>query len=168
MAQDYQSGADTFLVNQPQVETWEDNYINLYAAVELKTNIDTAPKYGVVWFRAKTEVDKVNRLVTLDQAQVTKVRFPVAHDKESQLTEVLKKRLPGATKTISLDRVEAALVAAGEPVKTFAVKNDPPEVIIASKPSLLVLIDGKPQLREVPGTELQRVINTKAIPPLRR
>src|SRR5437868_14560300 len=157
------SGADKFLVYQPQIEKWVENRIDLYAAVELKTEPKGAPKYGVIWFSARTEVDKVNRLVTLEQAQLTKVRFPVAQEKESQLTELLNKKLAGATKTISLDRLEAALVAAGEPLKTVDVKNDPPEVIIASNPSLLVLIDGTPQLREVPGTKLQRVINTRAI-----
>jgi len=157
------SGADTFLIYEPQVETWDDNRINLYAAVEFKTEPDGASKYGVIWFSARTEVDKVNRLVTLEQAQLTKVRFPVAHDKESELAKLLKKTLPGATKTISLDRLEAALVAAGERVKTVEVKNDPPEVIIASSPSLLVLIDGVPHFGEVPGTKLQRAINTRAI-----
>lgn len=159
----FKSGSDTFLIHEPQIETWKDNRINLYAAVEFKSKADGATKYGVVWFSARTEVDKVNRLVTLDQAQLTKVSFPVAHDKESQLAEVLKKRLPDATKTVSLDRMEAALVAAGERMKAVEVKNDPPEVIIASDPSLLVLIDGKPQLRDVPKTKLQRVINTRAI-----
>ena len=131
------SGADTFLIYEPQVETWDDNRINLYAAVEFKTEPDGASKYGVIWFSARTEVDKVNRLVTLEQAQLTKVRFPVAHDKESELAKLLKKTLPGATKTISLDRLEPELMAAGEAVKTVDVKNNPPQVIVASKPSLL-------------------------------
>ncbi len=71
--------------------------------------------------------------------------------------------MPGATKTISLDRLQAALEAAGEEIKGVEVKNDPPKVIITSKPSLLVLIDGTPQLREIQGTKLQRVINTRAV-----
>jgi hypothetical protein len=54
------------------------------------------------------------------------VKFPVAPDKEAQLTALLQKILPGATRTISLDRLEAALVAAGEAVKTVEVKNNPP------------------------------------------
>jgi hypothetical protein len=33
-------------------------------------------------------------------------------------------------------------------VKGVEVNNDPPKVIIASKPSLQVLIDGMPQMRE--------------------
>jgi hypothetical protein len=129
----------------------------------LKTGKDSAAKYGVVWFNARTEVDKINRLVTLDQVQLTKVTFPAAADKEAGLTAFLQKKLPGATKTISLDRLQAALTAASEEIKGVEVKNDPPKVIIASKPSLLVLIDGKPQLREIEGTKLQRVINTRAV-----
>jgi hypothetical protein len=35
------------------------------------------PKYGVLWFTARTEVDKVNRQVTLDNFQITKVKFPM-------------------------------------------------------------------------------------------
>jgi hypothetical protein len=88
------------------MDKWDDRF---YCAVELKAGKETAAKYGVVWFQARTEVDKVNRLVTLDQAKVTKVKFTVAQDKEHELTALLEKRLPGATKIISLDRLEAAL-----------------------------------------------------------
>jgi hypothetical protein len=86
----------------------------------LKTGKDGAAKYGVVWFNARTEVDKINRLVTLDQVQLTKVKFPAATDKEAALTALLQKKLPGATKTISLDRLQAALEAAGEEIKSRA------------------------------------------------
>jgi hypothetical protein len=157
------SGFDAFLIYQPQVENWEANRIYLYSAVELKTGKGGAAKYGVVWFNARTEVDKINRLVTLDQMQLTKVKFPAATDKEAGLTALLQKKLPGTTKTISLDRLQAALTAAGEEIKGVEVKNDPPKVIVTGKPSLLVLIDGKPQLREIQGTKLQRVINTRAV-----
>ena len=157
------SGPDTFVIYQPQVDKWEGNHVDLYSAVELKTGKEGAPKYGVIWFNARTEVDKINRLVTLDQVQLTKVQFPAAHEKESELTALIQKKLPGATKTISLDRMQAALEAAGDEIQGVEVKNDPPKVIIATKPSLLVLIDGMPQLREIQGTKLQRVINTRAV-----
>jgi hypothetical protein len=159
----FKSGADTFVIHQPQVETWEGNRVDLYSAVELKTEGNNAAKYGVVWFRARTEVDKVNRLVTLDEAEVTKVTFPAATEKEADLQALLSKQMPGATKTISLDRLESGLAAAGAPVKAIEVKNDPPEVLVVNKASLLVLIDGTQQLRDIPGTRLQRVINTRAI-----
>ena len=157
------SGTDTFLIYQPQVDTWEGNRIDLYSAVELNTGKDSAARYGVIWFNARTEVDKINRLVTLDQVQLTKVTFPAAAEKEAELSALMTKKLPTVTKTISLDRLQAALEAAGEEIKGVDVKNDPPKVIIATKPSLLVLIDGPPQLREIQGTKLQRVINTRAV-----
>ena len=159
----FTSGSNSFTVYQPQLEKWEENVASLYCAVELKAGHETAQKYGVVWIQARTEVDKVNRLVTFDQAKITKVRFPAALDKESELTALLEKKLPGATKTISLDRLEAALEADSEVVKRVDVKNDPPKVIIATKPSMLVLIDGEAHMNDVPGTELRTVINTRSI-----
>ena len=161
----FTSASGTFTVYPPQVDKWEGNLIDLYCAVEFKAGKDSAAKYGVVWLQARTEVDKVNRLVTLDQAKLTKVKFPVAPDKEAELTALLEKKLPGATKTISLDRLEAAVEADSysEIKNAVEVRNDPPDVIIASKPSLLVLIDGMQRMSEVPGTKLYRVLNTRSI-----
>jgi hypothetical protein len=157
----FTSGDDRFTMYQPQVDTWEGNRIDLYSAVELKRGKDNSAKYGVVWLEARTEVDKVNRLVTLDQAKVTKVTFPGAAEKESALMHLLQTKLPAATKTVSLDRLEAAVDLDNEVIKTVEVKNDPPRVIVASKPSLLVLVDGAAQMRKLPDAELQQVINTK-------
>src|SRR6266699_478664 len=159
----FASDADAFTIYQPQVDKWDGNLVDVYCAVELKEARETATKYGVVWIQARTEVDKINRLVTLDQAKITKVKFPVAADKEPQLTALLERKLPGATRTISLDRLEAALEADSDVVKGVDVKNDAPKVIIATKPSMLVLIDGTPQMGDVPGTKLQSVINTRSI-----
>ena len=158
----FTSGANTFTIYQPQVDKWMDNLIDFYCAVEMKAGKETVPKYGVVWIQARTEVDKVNRLVTLDQAKISRVKFPVVPDKEPELTALLEKRLPGATKVISLDRLEAALEIENEAIKGVEVKNDPPKIIVATKPSLLVLIDGLQQMGAVPGLKLQSVINTRS------
>ena len=39
----------------------------------------------------------------------------------------------------------------------------PPTIVFSTSPAVLVLIDGDPVYRPVPGTELQRVINTKPL-----
>jgi hypothetical protein len=67
----FTSDADTFTIYPPQVDNWSENVIDLYCAVELKAGRESAAKYGVVWFQTRTEVDKINRLVMLDQAKVT-------------------------------------------------------------------------------------------------
>src|ERR1700751_1501618 len=89
----FTSGPDTFTIYQPQVDKWEENLVDLYCAVELKAANDSATKYGVVWIQARTEVDKVNRLVTLDQAKITQVKFPAAPEKESELAALLEAKL---------------------------------------------------------------------------
>jgi hypothetical protein len=157
------NGADTFLIYQPQVDKWTGNRIELYSAVELKATKDTGANYGVIWFNARTEVDKLNRMVTLDQVQLTKVKFPVAPEKEATLTGLLSKTLPNATKTISLDRLQASMEATDELVKGVEVKNEPPKIIFATQASVLVLIDGPAQLSAIAGTKLERVINTRAV-----
>ncbi len=151
-----------FVLYQPQVDRWEGDRIHLYGAVEMKTGQNTPSKYGVVWFSARTEVDKINRLVTLDSAEVEKVQFPMAKDAEAKIEAWLKAKLPGKTKTISLDRLEAALKAVPPKFEGVAVKNDPPKIIFSTKPSLLVTIDGEPKMAPVQNTDLQRVINTTA------
>ena len=48
------------VMHQPQVDNWTGNRIDLYAAVEVKTAAKKESNYGVVWFHARTGVDKVN------------------------------------------------------------------------------------------------------------
>jgi hypothetical protein len=92
----FTSNINSFTIYQPQLDRWDGNFVDLYCAVELKTIKDVPSKYGVVWIQARTEVDKVNRLVTLDQAKITRVKFPAASDKEPELTTLLQTKLPGA------------------------------------------------------------------------
>src|SRR5215469_7882685 len=159
----FKNGNDTFSIYPPQVDKWQGNLVELYCAVELKQGKDSTPRYGVVSLQARTEVDKINRLVTLDNMKVMSVKFPSAADKEAGLTALLEKKLPGATKTISLDRLETAIEVDSETMKGIDVKNDPPKVFISAKPSVLVLIDGSPKLNDAPDSKLQRVINTRSI-----
>jgi hypothetical protein len=120
----------------------------------------------MLWFTARTEVDKVNRQVTLDNFQITKVKFPMLEAREAEYHAFLQAKLPGKSKIIALDRLETALAASdsaqGE-IRGLPVKNDPPRVIFATKPSTLVLIDGPIQFRDLGGTDLRLALNSKAV-----
>jgi hypothetical protein len=159
-------GGEKATVYQPQVDSWEGDEIHAYAALSVEAKASKKPRYGVVWFTARTEVDKVNRQVTLDNFQITKVKFPAMESREAEFQSFLQARLPGKSRVIALDRLqsELALVESEQKpeVKGLRVKNDPPRIIFTTKPSLLVLVDGPPQLRDVGGTKLQRVLNTQA------
>lgn len=43
----------------------------------------------------------------------------------------------------------------------IAVRNDPPRILVSTRPAILVAIDGPAILKPVPDTRLQRVVNTR-------
>jgi hypothetical protein len=115
--------------------------------------------------KARADVDKAARIVTLNDMTVTGANFPSAPNLQSAYLALIRKHVPLASKTIALDHVEAAY-AISEAVKTaraVPVKNDPPAIIYSTTPALLVLVDGPPVLRPIPGLNVQRVINTRAL-----
>ena len=61
----FTSGGTSFAVYQPQIERWKDNKFEARAAVAVTTGQSKQPAYGVIWFTARTEIDKPNRLVTM-------------------------------------------------------------------------------------------------------
>jgi hypothetical protein len=158
-------GDERIFMYQPQLETWTDDQLHAYAALSIERKGNSKPNYGVVWFTAQTEVDKVNRQVTLDNFQITKVHLPTLHSKEAEYLTFLQARLPGKSRVIALDRLETMLAASTsgqEETKGVPVSNDPPRVIFTTKPSLLVLIDGPPKFRDVGGTAFQKILNSQA------
>jgi hypothetical protein len=156
---------ETISMYQPQMEAWKDDELRAYAALALESKTKKITKYGVVWFTARTEVDKVNRQVTLDNFRITKVKFPTMETKEAEYQTFLQAKLPAKSKLIALDRLEAALAASDSEQagsEAFQVNNDPPKVIFTTKSSLLVLIDGPARYRDVGGTAFQLMLNTRA------
>ncbi len=158
-------GNETIAMYQPQVEDWRGDEVHAYAAIAVINTANKTTKYGVLWFTARTEVDKVNRQVTLDDFQITRVKFPTMEAREAEYMTFLQAKLPKKAKVIALDRLEAALVASDSDqagVEALQVNNDPPQIIFSPKPALLVLIDGPAQFRDVGGTKLKLVLNTRA------
>jgi hypothetical protein len=150
---------------QPQVESWKGDEVHAYAALAVISTASKTTKYGVLWFTARTEVDKVNRQVMLDDFQITRVKFPTMEAREAEYKTFLQGKLPKKAKVISLDRMEAALAAVDSDqagVEALPVNNDPPNVILSVKPSLLVLIDGPAKFSDVGGTKLKRILNSQA------
>jgi len=155
----------TLTVYQPQIEKWERNQLEARAAVSVATQANAQPTYGVMWISARTEVAKENGQVTLANIKVTRATFPSAPDKVDAYLAILRKQALPETRTVALDRLEANLAVTKAEARTakVAVKNEPPRIINTTKPALLVLIDGQPALRQVQGSNLLRIINTRAL-----
>jgi len=159
-------GDETISMYQPQLEAWQNDELRAYAALSVIGKENKTHKYGVIWFTAQTEVDKINRQVILNNFQITKVRFPTLETKETEYQTFLQSKLPGKSRVIALDRLETALAASDSrqaEVRGLPVNNDPPRIIFATKASILVLIDGPIQFRDVGGTDLRLALNTRAV-----
>ena len=92
-------GDETISMYEPQLESWDADELHAYAALAAVNKKDKKAKYGAVWFTARTEIDKVNRQVTLDNFQITKVQFPTMKDKEAEYQAFLQAKLPGKSRS---------------------------------------------------------------------
>jgi hypothetical protein len=102
------SNGATISIFQPQVDSWVGNQLKAFAAVRIKTATKQDTDYGVIWFSARTEVDKVNRMVTLDSFVLTKQSFPTIANNGSAYASAFIENLPW-TRTIPLDMLESSL-----------------------------------------------------------
>ncbi len=152
------------LIYQPQVNSWSGNRLDLRAAVAIKPSGAEGETFGTVFARVRTQVDKVERTVVLEDLEILKSDFPTLPNRGTQYAAELQARLATDLRTISLDRLEASLAAAGVAIPKVAVSNAPPQVIVSYQPAILVPVDGAPVLKPIENhTPYQRVINTRAL-----
>ncbi|HTR42425.1 MAG TPA: carbohydrate-binding family V/XII [Pseudomonadales bacterium] len=160
----YTTNGYDFCVYQPQVSSWPSNQIEGRFVVAIRPTGTTNESYGVVFFQARTEVDKVNRLVSLEDFQISKLTFPTRPAMEDQYRAMLLSLRGQSVRVIPLDHLEALLSVSSDAVKAKAqtVMNTPPQIFYSTLPSLLVLVDGPPVLKDLTGN-YQRVINTRNV-----
>lgn len=156
--------AASALIYLPQVESWQGNQLAFRAAVAVKPNASNEQTFGVVWGSARTDVDRVTRMVRLSDLSLSQAKFPTATDNGLDYLRQLRSQLPVAMATLSLDLLQGQL-AASQTVKPQAVtvNNDPPRVIVSTSPAILVPIDGAPVIKTVADSRFERVINTQAL-----
>ena len=159
------SGNQEITIYEPQVDSWERNQLQARAAVSVQASALSQPTYGVISFSARTEVDKQNRLVTLQDMRFTRTSFPSEPQHAEEYAARIQPQIQKGMQKVALDRLQASLVMARTEAtqKSVEVRNAPPHILFSTSPAVLVLIDGEPILREVPGTHLSRIINTRAL-----
>ena len=158
-------GSTTNLIYEPQADSWDGHKLLARAVVVVWTPGQARPTSGVVGLQAITLVDKTSRTVTLEDVQVIGGAFPSLAQHIQGYLEKLRPAFPRELAGISLDRLQESLAIAPQQLSSTdqRLNNAPPRIIFDTKPTLLVIIDGLPAYRPVPGTGLQRVINTRPL-----
>jgi hypothetical protein len=150
-------------VYQPQLESWNGDLLDAYSAVTIKTTGTDQTNYGVIWFTARTEVDKVNRVVSLSDFTLKKQNFPTVANNGAAYTSAFQGNTSW-TGSMPLDELETSLSASSveQQQQRIPVNNAPPRIIVSTGPAVLVSIDGQPALR--PSADgFMKVINTRAL-----
>ncbi len=165
----------TFQVHQPQYESWRNDQVEGRFVMAVNTGTHTGADgkpqdsydYGVVSFKARTQVDKAARAVVLTDISLGPAQFPTAPGRQADYLSLAQSRIAlSPTLTVSLDQLETAVAIAsveGKSAESHPVSNAPPDIIFATTPSVLVLVDGEPALRTTGSAGVERVINTPSL-----
>ena len=159
------NGDTTFVIHQPQVDSWDGCDVAVLAAIEAKVAGRDKPLYGAVRATAKVNVDKTTRMVEFTNVNVEKVVFPSSPENEATYLRILQNSVMPKVRRISLDRFETALTVmeAEQKFKAYPLKNDPPAIIHSTVPAILVYVDGTPNYRRMKSGDFSRIINTRPL-----
>jgi hypothetical protein len=152
----------TLLLYQPQPENLQGTTLNGRAAFSVTAPGRKEPVFGALWFTANVRTDRDQRLVQVLGAKVTRVRLPEAKPEDEQgIASALEAQIPQWELFLSLDRLTAALVEVQEQrAAADELKSDPPRILFATEPTVLVVLDGDPIRRPIENSGMESVVNT--------
>jgi hypothetical protein len=154
------SPAGVLVVYEPQPDTFQGPTLTGRAAFSLTPQGKTDPLFGALWFSANVSTDRDQRLVQVVSGKVTRLDLPNSSgDTQKALSALIEQQLPQVS--FSLDTLTAALADVEEQKATSDdLKSDPPKIIFATEPTVLVLLDGQPIRRPIEKSGIEAVVNT--------
>ncbi len=151
------------VVYQPQVASWErQRRAVLFSAVSYAPRGATQPFMGTIKLESNTSVAVDERLVNIEQFQITESNFPkLSKDQVLDAIEQISGAMKQGAQVITLDRVLAYVDKSQIiPKNVEGVKSDPPRVFFSKTPAVLVNIDGDPIWTQIQANDLKYAINT--------
>ncbi|RPD39759.1 carbohydrate-binding family V/XII [Chitinophaga barathri] len=156
------AGGGKIIIYQPQPESLEGDKVHARAAVSVTQNASAEPVFGVIWCDAWLETDKNSRTAALTNIKVTDAKFPEDKADDAQIAKLkalLEKEVPGWHIVISLDELTTTLQQEVQD-KDAPLNNAPPDIIYRDGPSLLVVLDGSPVIKDDKQVKMKRVMNS--------
>jgi len=117
--------------------------------------------FGAMWFEATVETDKDKRTVALESIKISRAKFSGGEDsnKTAKIAAIIEKEVPKWNLEYGLDQLLTS-IKQEQAVNDPDLKNDPPLVIYADKPSTLILIDGDPKVQKDEKLGMEKVVNS--------
>ena len=139
------------VVYQPQLDSLEGDTIVGRCAVSVAKHNSKDPVFGTIWIKARMVTDKGTREVTFTDIDITNVKFPKGNEEgEEKVEKFLEGEIPKWGLKTSMERITAAQeLLEKEQVAADKLKNDPPQILKRTKPTVLLVFDGEPILAEI-------------------
>jgi hypothetical protein len=149
----------TLIYYQPQVDDWKSFTDLTWRMAFSLTPAGGKEVVGVMDMQGHTDVDNENKMVTIDNLKITRINFPsLAAADIPSMDAVVRSFLP-ASVSISLHRL-VAVAQKPDSVSGVPLQNAPPVIFTSTSPAILLAVDGKPALAEIPQANLEFVVNT--------
>ena len=157
-----QATQGTVLMYQPQPQQLDGIQLESRAAVSVTLAGTDEPVYGVVWFKSRLVTDRDERMATIEDISVERMRFSEqGPEKGQQLKVLLETEIPKWHLEISLDRLLTTLeLVESRAVAAQNINTDAPIIQFIPEPAVLITLDGEPRLKALENSSLMRVLNT--------
>jgi len=154
------SNGNRLIIYQPQVDHWKN-----FQDLSWRMAISLTPKgektaLGVVEMNGHTDIDNVAKVAVITNPQITGTYFPSLDKATTDKMEELFKTFVPQTFSISLHSLIASTPKKQTPAGA-QLNNDPPQIFVGYRPSILLSVNGEPVLSEVSNTNLKFVVNTQ-------
>jgi len=156
---------DGTLINvyQPEPETLKGNVLTYRAAISVKEKTMTDPAFGTFWGSATIATDRDRREILFNSLTIPDIRVPhdSAADRLAYIKTVIQSQFPAAAGSVPLDVILTSLNQQMDQARlSNSLNTQPPVILYASQPSVLVTIDGTPRFEENRKWGLDAVVNT--------
>ena len=159
---DIETSKATITLYQPQLESFHQDTLEGRMAVSINP-LESDILFCAVWFKARLSTDLDARIARLEELVIPRVHFPDMEEPETvdKFTELLVNEMQSWDIEMSLDRLLAGLDEV-ENLSTYSeqLNNDPPDIYFRTETTMLISIDGDPQIKKVDNSNLEYVVNT--------
>ena len=152
----------TVVFYTPQIDTWPD-----YASVAARLAVAVTPAgeeeatYGVVEFTADTDPNLEQRIVAVDNLNISVTTFDIDDpDRREQLDLIVRSTAKAKTHYVPLDVMLTYIAPDASVPSEEGLSYEPPPIFYSSTPAVLLMVDGELILSTIGETELEYVVNT--------
>ena len=141
-----ESGNRTIHVYKPSVESFNTTKMSFRAAISVAEGKES-PVFGSMWADADLKLNNSERTVEIKSISIADLRFPdgFSATQESDLNRQITSEMARRKPKLKMDDILADLEnVRNEQTFSGNMNNNPPVIIYANKPTVLVTIDGEP------------------------